>query len=233
MRFLLVLALGALLTSATPVSAGMPSPSATLTNAASMRVQSISFFLVVFLLSGLVIRCIWNAFTTDFPSLPRLSYPKALGLMGLWGLLFLLVLTMISGARERMTPGAWKNDGVTYALADDKKPTEEPPAPGPTEEERRTKLMALFGALAVYAAAHDGRFPPGDDAAIVPQLWRTPHPSGMRYMYRANCSLRDSGRILACEPELFGDGRLALFTSGDIRRMTSTELAPLLGPEAK
>jgi hypothetical protein len=190
----------------------------------------------VFLLCALVIRCIWNAFTTDFPRLPRLSYPKALGLVGLWGLLFLLVLTMISGARELMTPGAWKKDGVTYALADEKKPAEEPASPaasGPTEDERRKKLMALFGALAAYAGSHDGRYPPSDDTAIAPHLWRTPHASGMRYVYRANCTTRDPGRILACEPELFGDGRLVLFTNGDIKRMTSAELAPLLASEAK
>src|SRR5829696_7702497 len=126
MRSPLLLSLGILLASAAPVSAGMPS--FTLTDAASLRLQSISFFLVVFLLSALVIRWIWNALTTDFPRLPRLSYPKALGLVALWGLLFLLVLTMISGARELMTPGAWKKQGLTYTLADQE------PAPPDVEE---------------------------------------------------------------------------------------------------
>jgi hypothetical protein len=36
----------------------------------------------------------------------------------LWGLLFLLILTMISGARELMTPGAWEKHGSTYELKD-------------------------------------------------------------------------------------------------------------------
>ena len=36
-----------------------------------------------------------------------------------WGSLFVLVLTMISGARELMTPGAWKKDGITYVLEDE------------------------------------------------------------------------------------------------------------------
>src|SRR5687767_15824936 len=121
MRSPLLLSLGILLASAAPARAGMPS--FTLTDAASLRLQSISFFLVVFLLSALVIRWIWNALTTDFPRLPRLSYPKALGLVALWGLLFLLVLTMISGARELLTPGAWKKDeGLTYTLGDKKTP---------------------------------------------------------------------------------------------------------------
>jgi hypothetical protein len=110
MRAPLLLSLGVLFANAAPVAAGMPS--VTLTDAASMRLQSISFFLVVFFGSALVIRWIWNSLTTDFPRLPRLSYPKALGLVRLWGLLFLLTLTMISGA--------WKKDGPTYALGDAK-----------------------------------------------------------------------------------------------------------------
>jgi len=55
--------------------------------------------------------------------LPRLSFGRALAGVILWGLLFFIVLTMISGARELMTPGAWKKDGATYKLADD--PAEE------------------------------------------------------------------------------------------------------------
>ena len=232
MRPPLLLALGALVANAAPAFAGMPA--VTLTDAASMRLQSISFFLAVFLVSALVVRWIWNAFAADYPRLPRLSYFKALGVVGLWGLLFLLVLTMISGARELMTPGAWKKDGVTYSLADEKKSAEEPAAvPAPTEEDRRRKLMTLYGALTAYAASHDGRFPPPGDTAVAADLWRTPHASGMRYVYLSGRTSRDPGRVLACEPELFGDGRFVLFTNGDIRRMTSAELTPLLAPEPK
>src|SRR5262245_30276811 len=129
-RAILFAALGTTIAATPPVAAGMPS--VTLTDAASMRLQLISFFLTVFLVAALVIRGIWNALRSDFPRLPRLSYPKALGLVGLWGLLFLLVLTMISGARELMTPGAWKNDGLTYTLDDGTKPVAERPA-SPTE----------------------------------------------------------------------------------------------------
>src|SRR5262245_64725299 len=130
MRRSLFLPLGVVIADASPAFAGMPS--FTLTDAASMRLQSISFFLVVFFVSALIIRWIWNALRADFPKLPRLSYVKSLGLVGLWGLLFLLVLTMISGARELMTPGAWKKDGLTYTLDDGTKPVAERPA-SPTE----------------------------------------------------------------------------------------------------
>ncbi len=222
-----LLTLGLILTDNTSAVAGMPS--VTLTDAASMRLQSISFFLSVFLLSALIIRGIWNALRTDFPRLPRLSYPKSLGLVGLWGLLFLLVLTMISGARELMTPGAWKKDGLTYTL-DDAKPAPDNPAPrsGPTEAERRARLSELYAVLAAYALQHDGRYPPANDPAIPAEVWKTPHPSGMRYIYIPGRTARDPGRVLACEPELFGEGRLVVFTSGEVKRLTSAELTPLL-----
>ena len=96
------------------VHAGMPS--ASLTDVARLRVENISFFLVVLLLSALLVQMIWNWLRNDFPRLPRLTYPKAVALISLWGLLFVLVLTMISGARELMTPGAWEKNGATYRL---------------------------------------------------------------------------------------------------------------------
>src|SRR5262245_43624975 len=96
------------------VVAGMPS--VTLTDAARLRVQNISFFLACVLVCAAIIRFLWNYLRKDFTFLPRLSYGKALGLVTLWGLLFVLVLTMISGARELMTPGAWEKQGATYRL---------------------------------------------------------------------------------------------------------------------
>ncbi|MDY3556487.1 hypothetical protein R5W24_005653 [Gemmata sp. JC717] len=211
---------------AAPAAAGMPSVS--LTDAASLRLQSVSFFLALFLASAVAVRGIWNGFRSDFPRLPRLSYPKAVALVGLWGLLFVLVLTMISGARELMTPGAWKKDGVTYSLADEQKPAPAVPALEPSEDVRRDKLKSLFQSLAAYAAAHNGRYPPPGDTAIPANVWRTAHASGMPFIYLPNRTAADPGRVLACEPELFGSARLALFTNGDIRPMTSDELAPLL-----
>jgi hypothetical protein len=95
--------------------AGMPAPMR-LTDIARMRVEAISFFLFVLLISAWVIQLIWNGLRSSFVRLPRLSYPKALALVFLWGLLFVVVLAMISGARELMTPGAWERQGATYRL---------------------------------------------------------------------------------------------------------------------
>lgn len=81
------------------------------------RLQAISLFLLAIALSVFAVKFLWNVVAPDF-SLPRLSIGRALSLVILWGLLFVVVLTMISGARELMTPGAWRKSGLTYTLAD-------------------------------------------------------------------------------------------------------------------
>ena len=99
---------------ALPATAGMPS--FTLTDVAQSRLQAISFFLLMFLVLSAVVQGIWNSLRSDFPKLPRLTYKRSVGLVALWGMIFLLLLTMISGARELMTPGAWEKDGLTYKV---------------------------------------------------------------------------------------------------------------------
>ncbi|MGA2497268.1 MAG: hypothetical protein ABSH20_05980 [Tepidisphaeraceae bacterium] len=103
---------------ARPALAGMPH--ITFSDVVSLRVQAISFFALAFLLLSAAVMKLWNWLRNDFPSMPRLSYPRALGLVGLWGALFVLILTMISGARELLTPGAWEKDGAIYKLKDRK-----------------------------------------------------------------------------------------------------------------
>ena len=98
----------------------------TLTNMAKARLDAISFFAVCLFGIAWAIQAVWNSLAKDFPRLPRISYWRSLGLMGLWGLLFLLVLTMISGARELMTPGAWKKNGLTYRLVEPDTPPVRP-----------------------------------------------------------------------------------------------------------
>ncbi len=97
--------------------AGMPSVQ--LTKIARLRFETLSFFLMILLASAGLIQLTWNhAMRPTIPRLPRLGYWRALGLVFLWGLLFGIVLTMISGARELMTPGAWEQNGATYRLKD-------------------------------------------------------------------------------------------------------------------
>jgi hypothetical protein len=206
--------------------AGMPS--ITLTDLARMRVQTISFFLVCFLASSWAIQRIWNSLARDFRRLPRLSYGKALGLVTLWGLLFVLVLTMISGARELMTPGAWKKDGLTYKLA------EAPPTDvgSPSEGDRRRALDRLRIALWTYARGQGGRFPTDDARAEIPaEAWRVPDPSGMRYLYEGGRVADEGHAILAYEPGLFGAERLVLRTDGQIVPMSADMLGRTLAEE--
>src|SRR5581483_10699185 len=112
------------------------------------RVQAISFFLLTLLVCTAVVRWLWNSLQKDFPSLPRLSYGKALAGILLWGLLFIVVLTMISGARELMTPGAWQKQGFTYRLASQSTSAAE----ASPLEMRRQHLERLRTALWHFAA---------------------------------------------------------------------------------
>jgi hypothetical protein len=106
-----------------PALAGMPSPLPThvdrvlrLNGTALERLQVISFFLLAFMLCAVAVMLLWNYVRRDFPSLPRATLGRSAAVVFLWGLLFVIVLTMISGARELMTPGAWEKQGFTYKL---------------------------------------------------------------------------------------------------------------------
>jgi hypothetical protein len=110
-----ILATGLLvLAAASPAYAGMPTFD--LSDLAKARIDTISFFLALVLLLALCVKGLWNYLARDFSKMPRMTYPKALAAVTLWGLIFLIVLSMISGARELMTPGAWEKQGVTYKL---------------------------------------------------------------------------------------------------------------------
>lgn len=211
--------------------AGMPS--VLLTDIASARLQTISFFLMVLLLCAVVVRSIWNDLRGDFPRLPRLSFGKALGLITLWGLLFLMVLTMISGARELLTPGAWTKQGLTYKL-NDASTTTSAIAMAPTvppEAERRAKLERLRVALWSYALSHEGRFPAAQVASkvIAAEVWALPHPSGTPYEYVADRRPGDLEAVVAYEPGLFGAPRLVLMADGETRLMDLDALRKALG----
>lgn len=203
-----------------PSSAVAGMPTLLFSDIARMRVQAISFFLLGFLMSALGIQWVWNSLRKDFPRIPRLSYRKAVGVVALWGLLFLLVLTMISGARELMTPGAWRKEGYIYKLQDETKRSI-----SEQESARRQSLDRLRGALWTYAQGHEGRFPTDATGPEIPEkFWQAPDPSGMRYVYHGGQVADRGATPLAIEPDLFGNGRLLLLTSGEIREMNAQEI---------
>jgi hypothetical protein len=199
--------------------AGMPS--ITLTEIGRMRVEALSFFAACLLACAWVIQRVWNGLRADLPRLPRLSFGKAVGVMALWGLLFLLVLTMISGARELLTPGAWRKEGYTFKVNEAPRPAPDDPSEGI----RREALERLRIALWTYAKGHDGRLPADDKVAEIPEeSWRVPDPSGLRYVYEGGQAINQGTSPVAYEPGIFGPSRLVLLSSGEVRRMTPAEI---------
>ena len=225
-----LLAAGGWLLEARETQAGMPS--VVLTDLVRMRVQTISFFLLVVLLCAWGVQAIWNGLRGDFTRLPRLSYRKAVGLVVLWGLLFVLVLTMISGARELMTPGAWEKQGLTYRLTDE---AANRSLDAELAKERRQKLESLRMLLWHYAASHGGKFPPDASAAEIPvAMWQVPDPSEMRYVYVRGQSADRGSLPLVYEPGLFRGDPLVLRTDGLIVSMSTAAIRQALeGREAR
>lgn len=179
---------------ATKAWAGMPSP--VLSDWAEIRIETISFFIVVILLGAGVVCLLWNSLAKDFTALPRLKYRRALAMVVLLGLFLAVLLTMIAAARELLTPGAWQKQGVLYKVSPPPAKTDETPAPSPPSavsrqlRERYAPLAALQKALWAYATAHDGRFPEKlektdgkNPADIQSSFWGVYGKEGMRYLY--------------------------------------------------
>ncbi|MDB5352751.1 MAG: hypothetical protein JWN86_3998 [Planctomycetota bacterium] len=202
----------------------------TLSDLARMRLDVISFFLLALLVLAAIIQAIWNGLKKDFSRLPRLSYARSLGLVALWGLLFLLVLTMISGARELMTPGAWEKVGATYRLAPDPPPIE-------------TEISARFEAIqrlqvALWNGRSAGMYPARE--SLDGSLWIVPQHALAQYIYLGGANYPDDEEhhaaaplppaLLAVEPDVVGRDRLALFRSGRIGWISGEEIERLSRP---
>jgi hypothetical protein len=210
-------ALCVLLLWASPARAGMTVYD--LTDVARLRLEDISFFTFLLLLATLGIRFLWNFLAKDFPRLPRLSFLKALSLTALLGLGMLLILVMISGARELLTPGAWYRQSSHYR-----------PNEIGNRELRQQSIESLRTALMQYAHAHDERFPPHDYVAEIPgKVWEAPDSTGTRYLYIGGLTLSESNAVMSCEPQNFGDVRLVLFASGKIQALKTAEIHRRIG----
>lgn len=200
---------------ASPALAGMPSIG--FSEMARLRLEAISFFLAGLLLSAAVVWRLWNWLCEDFTGWPRLTYPKACAAVGLWGLLFVIVLTMISGARELMTPGAWKKNGALYSLREND-PSPAPVADRPERvEERRRSLERLATLLAAFAVQHQGRYPTGEETKLIPaEVWRIPDASQMEYVYVTGLSTSHGKTPLVYEPNIFPGDALVLYADGGV-----------------
>ncbi len=139
----------------------------TLTDVAAARIDALSFFLVTYLVISWVVKLIWNQLAKSFESLPKLIYRQALGVVFVTGLLFYVVLTMISGARELLTPGAWEKQGTGYRLRDGEQET------GMDKFERRQAMMLLKQAIWEFAMKDEGKAPSGPFSGEVnARLWK-------------------------------------------------------------
>lgn len=201
--------------SAGSVLAGMR-PAPMLTDIAKTRIEVISFFALALLLLALPVKWAWNLLGRDFTRLPRITYLRSLALVVLWGLLFIIVLAMISGARELMTPGAWeKKPTGGYRLAD--ATASDSPTTDNSPEKRRARLEWLYRSIQAYRERHGG-YPPHDYVdEIGQQIWESPHPSRQRYIYVPLPSESDTAAtVLAVEPACYGEKRLVLWANGRI-----------------
>jgi len=179
--------------------------------------QGISFFTACLLVTAAVVKALWNALRRDAENLPPLTYGRALCAVTLWGMVFVVVLTMISGARELMTPGAWRKQGWTYQLQASSVPPD-------SLADRRKAIENLRTAIWHFAATHEGTFPHSPEDLEDPDLWSVPGWAGFRIIYLVDRHPDATGSLLAFEPELDGDERLVLLTNGMIGSMRTAEI---------
>ena len=228
-RFCQSLFVSGVLIPATTLFAGMPAPLPTrytkdafphaegLDPFVDERLQALSFFVMALLLCAAGVRWLWNLARHDWPALPVLSYRRSLAFTLLWGLAAIVVLTMISGARELMTPGAWRKQGWTYKLA-----AAEPSEPH-FRSLRRTGLEQLRIAVLQYAALNQGSYPPTKED--LPADWKIPAHPGFEFLYRPSVQPSTAGELLICEPELGDDERFILLSNGMIGTMRTPEIS--------
>lgn len=218
-----VLIAGIWLAAASQASAGMTV--ITLTDIARARIDALSFFLFIYLVIAWVVKIIWNQLGKSFPSLPRLRYLQALGVVFMTGLMFYVVLTMISGARELLTPGAWEKQGAGYRLREDGPP---PPA----KEQRRQALRRLQEAIWEYAKNHGGNAPDGPFVeGTDPALWR--FESGGLYCLMPKVRPGVGRDVLLYEPSLAGGRRFVLLADGSIEDRSEGTLKTQLDEQLK
>jgi hypothetical protein len=196
------------------------------------RLEVISFFLLVLIGCAWLVQRVWNSMRKEFPFLPRLSFARAVGVIVLWGLLFVLVLTMISGARELMTPGAWEKVGLTYRLV-----PQNPPVAA--QISARVESIQRLGERLESWESGRGKT---DGPAALPDEWlRVNGVEGGQYVYvPAKLIITNDphgfdfdDRIWVYESESVGPDRLVLLRNGVVQWMPPAEIARRLKAEER
>lgn len=180
----------------------------TLTDIASARIDALSFFLFTYLLISWVVKLIWNQLAKTFAALPRLKYREALGVVFVSGLLFYVVLTMISGARELLTPGAWEKQGKGYRLRGEE-------VVSMSKTERRRAIMSLKYAIWDFAKSNEGKAPSGPFSGdLEDELWE--FGDGGMYAIVPHVKVGEGREVLVYEPAAAGARRFVLLADGSI-----------------
>jgi hypothetical protein len=201
------------------VYAGMPIVS--LTEIARFRLSTISFFLMLYGAASFTIWKLWNFLRADFQRLPYLSFKKALAVVFLWGLAFHLLLVMIAGTRELMTPDVWEKAGLVHHLAPDTQQQR--------FEMRRYKLEQLQHALWHFASEHQEQFPTKDTLSQIDDtVWMEP-TGRLRYHYVGGLTSDSASVPLAYEPDTYGQERMVLMTNGHIELLPIEHIQQLIG----
>ncbi len=188
----------------------------TLTDVAAARIDALSFFFVTYLVISAVVKVIWNQLAKSFVSLPKLKYTQALGVVFVTGLLFYVVLTMISGARELLTPGAWEKQGSGYRLRG-----EQPNVL--TKDERREAMLTLKKAIWDFAKTSGGQAPTGPfSGEVAAELWNF----GDGGLYALVPGVKPGGgrEVLVYEPSMAGGRRFVLLADGSIEDRAEGDL---------
>jgi hypothetical protein len=207
-----------LLSLASSAQAGMISPR--LTDVAGARLDSISFFLAIYVVCALLFRWVWNVLARDFAWMPRLTFKKSLAVLVVAGLFMYFILTMISGARELLTPGAWARNGYGYQLT-----SPEDKNKAMLETARMGAMARLRDALRDYAAKHDGKLPPHLFAPdFDTSLWKGIDPSGTWLAYMPGRTFTPPASLIAYEPASYGAKRWVLLSDSSLLLMDSAEL---------
>lgn len=206
MRSPLLLMGGFWLVTASSAMAGMTV--ITLTDVAKARLDALSFFLAAFFAISWLVKIVWNHLAKSLTMLPLLDYRRAIGLVFLSGLMFYVVLTMISGARELLTPGAWEKQGVGYRMREGAENLL-------SKDERRAAISELRDSIWAYAKTHDGAAPASPFAAGVDaETWR--FPGGGMYCLMPGVVPGGGREVLVYEPSAAGGRRFVILGDGSI-----------------
>ena len=198
-----------------PLHAGMTSYG--VDSVAGFRLQALSFFLFLLLVLSWGLKRLWNGLRPAFHSWPMLTFRWAFGLLLLFGLLIHVVLTMIAGARELMTPAAWEKDGPRYRLR------VTPVSDSVPRDLRLAGIEEIKERIWNYALEHKGEVPDGPFGGEIPwKEWRA--PTGGVYCYLARKSIGGGRELLLYEPTEAGSKRFVLLSDGSIEEWSESKI---------